>query len=139
MKCADLEQAKIELEAKMSAYPEIDYDDEELAARQLLSMSEEQFGNYVDDGEHSDWEVFALWKHAKKLDGFAELIEKKDIDQEVYCTLRGMLSVLCDAMKLWGNEEDGIPDMFFGKINPYGAWTVAHKILDPNWVESKNG
>ena len=40
---------------------------EEIAAMELLEMEPKQFEDYVDNGEHSAFDVLVLWKYAKLL------------------------------------------------------------------------
>ena len=40
-------------------------EEEKLVIAKFMDMSQEQFETYVDDGEHSAFEVIALWKFAK--------------------------------------------------------------------------
>ena len=42
-------------------------DQERLEADKLLEMTEKQFENWVDEGNHSDFDVVVLWKKAKEL------------------------------------------------------------------------
>lgn len=44
----------------------IELDEEEkIMVMNLMEMTQEQFEQYVDDGEHCGAEVIALWKFAK--------------------------------------------------------------------------